>query len=103
MTQEQRIEALEQQVSDMQQQITSIQEAVICYQDLNQLNFNELRAAIVVCRKPINKYFVRSLPDFTDCHIHYVHSMRVKTNSCLTSRSSKINGNVCVERWFQVL
>ncbi|HDL7411139.1 TPA: hypothetical protein PXN30_002789 [Yersinia enterocolitica] len=46
MTQEQRIEALEQQVSDMQQQITSIQEAVICYQDLNQLNFNELRAAI---------------------------------------------------------
>ncbi|HDL6593691.1 TPA: hypothetical protein PXO57_000358 [Yersinia enterocolitica] len=46
MTLEKRIEALEQQVSEMQQQITSIQEAVICYQDLNQLNFNELRAAI---------------------------------------------------------
>ncbi|WP_175627998.1 hypothetical protein [Yersinia proxima] len=46
MTQEQRIEALEQQVSELKRQITSIQEAVICYQDLNQLNFNELRSAI---------------------------------------------------------
>ncbi len=62
MTQEQRIEALEQQVSDMQQQITSIQEAVICYQDLNQLNFNELRAAIVVCRKPINNILYAASP-----------------------------------------
>lgn len=41
-----RITEFEQQVSELKKQITSIQEAVICYQDLNQLNFNELRSAI---------------------------------------------------------
>lgn len=41
-----RITEFEQQVSELKNQITSIQESVICYQDLNQLNFNELRSAI---------------------------------------------------------
>lgn len=41
-----RITEFDQQVSELKKQITSIQEAVICYQDLNQLNFNELRSAI---------------------------------------------------------
>lgn len=41
-----RITEFEQRVSELKKQITSIQEAVICYQDLNQLNFNELRSAI---------------------------------------------------------
>ncbi len=41
-----RITEFERQVSELKNQITSIQEAVICYQDLNQLNFNELRSAI---------------------------------------------------------